>query len=175
MNTGKGLFDIFNYKLNYLHFIIDQQIQQQKKNQQIKRTKNLRMIQIVEERSEQQQQQQYEIDGVSQRIWEEVANQYRQEIQSLQLQLWQNSVDKMFQKSNGVPKKYLQKLKMMKMGKSNRQCSICCNQFQKDELIIQLPCKHIYHKSCVDSWLQSSTKCPNCRSDVLEALKNQEK
>ncbi|CAD8153517.1 unnamed protein product [Paramecium pentaurelia] len=128
------------------------------------------MIQVLEERSEGQQQQQYEIDGVQLRIWEEVANQYRQEIQ-----LWQNSVDKLFQKCNGVPKKYLQKLKIMMMGKSNRQCSICCNQFQKDELIMQLPCKHIYHKSCVDSWLQSSTKCPNCRSDVLEALKDQEK
>ncbi|CAD8074432.1 unnamed protein product [Paramecium sonneborni] len=97
------------------------------------------------------------------------------QIQELQLQLWQYDVEKIFQKDHGVPKQYLQKLKKMKMGKSNRLCSICCNQFQKDELIIQLPCKHIYHKSCVEIWLQSSTKCPNCRSDVLEHLREQEK
>ncbi|CAD8158221.1 unnamed protein product [Paramecium octaurelia] len=174
MDLNRQLFNFQNLLYNQTRFIIDQQKQQQKKYQQIKRTNNFIMIQVIEDRSEGQQQQ-YEIDGVSLRMWEEVANQYRQEIQSMQLQWWQNSVDKLFQKCNGVPKKYLQKLKVMMMGKSNRQCSICCNQFQKDELITQLPCKHIYHKSCVDSWLQSSTKCPNCRSDVLEALKNMEK
>ncbi|CAD8074324.1 unnamed protein product [Paramecium sonneborni] len=133
------------------------------------------MIQIVEDRSEGQQSEQFGIDEAISRRWDEVANQLRQEIQELQLQLWQYDVEKIFQKDHGVPKQYLQKLKKMKMGKSNRLCSICCNQFQKDELIIQLPCKHIYHKSCVEIWLQSSTKCPNCRSDVLEHLREQEK
>ncbi|CAD8069872.1 unnamed protein product [Paramecium sonneborni] len=133
------------------------------------------MIQIVEERSEGQQSQQFGIDEAISRRWDEVANQLRQEIQQLERQMWQNNVDRMFQKGNGVPKKYLQKLKQMKMGKSNRQCSICCNQFEKDELIIQLPCKHIYHKFCVESWLQNSTKCPNCRADVLEELRGLEK
>ncbi|CAK69020.1 unnamed protein product (macronuclear) [Paramecium tetraurelia] len=95
--------------------------------------------------------------------------------QLLEQQLWQTNIDKVFQKGKGVPKKLQQKLRKMKMGKSNRQCSICCNNFSKDETIIQLPCKHIFHQSCLFSWLDHSTKCPNCRSDVLEGLKSEEK
>ncbi|CAD8145577.1 unnamed protein product [Paramecium pentaurelia] len=133
------------------------------------------MIQIVQERQEDQERQEFEVDEVPFRIWEQVANQYRQEIVLLEQQLWQTNIDKVFQKGNGVPKKLLQKLRRMKMGKSNRQCSICCNNFLKDETIIQLPCKHIFHQSCLFSWFDHSTKCPNCRSDILEALKNQEK
>ncbi|CAD8064905.1 unnamed protein product [Paramecium sonneborni] len=131
------------------------------------------MISIVEERKEEQQNQEFEFEEYPFRIWEQVADQYRQEIVTLQHQIWQSNIDKFYQK--GIPKKLQQKLKKMKMGKSNRQCSICCNNFQKDETIIQLPCKHIYHQSCLFSWLDHSTKCPNCRSDVLEALKDQEK
>ncbi|CAD8060759.1 unnamed protein product [Paramecium primaurelia] len=130
------------------------------------------MLSIVEERKEQQRQE-FVIDEIPLRIWEQVTNQYRQEIMTLENQLWQMDIDKVFQKDNGVPKKLQQKLRMMKMGKSNRECSICCNHFQKDETIIQLPCKHIFHKQCLFSWLDHSTKCPNCRSDVLHALMNQ--
>ncbi|CAD8146488.1 unnamed protein product [Paramecium octaurelia] len=133
------------------------------------------MIQIVQEGQEQQERQEFEVDENQFRRWEQVANQYRQEILLLEQQLWQTNIDKVFQKGKGVPKKLQQKLRKMKMGKSNRQCSICCNNFSKDETIIQLPCKHIFHQSCLFSWLDHSTKCPNCRSDVLEDLKSEEK
>ncbi|CAK69789.1 unnamed protein product (macronuclear) [Paramecium tetraurelia] len=129
------------------------------------------MKQVLEE----QQRSEFEVEEVPLRIWEQVTNQIRQEIVSLQNQLWQSNIDKVFQKGNGVPKILQKKLRMMKMGKSNRQCSICCNSFEKDETIIQLPCKHIFHKSCLFSWLDHSTKCPNCRSDVLDLLMSQER
>ncbi|CAK73555.1 unnamed protein product (macronuclear) [Paramecium tetraurelia] len=53
------------------------------------------------------------------------------EIQQLQQQLWENNLNKVFHKSNGVPKNFMDKIKRMKMGKSNKKCSICCNEFQK--------------------------------------------
>lgn len=54
----------------------------------------------------------------------------------------------------------------MKMGTSNKVCSICYNQFEKDEKILQLPCKHIFHKECIKPWLKKNKKCPNCRNDI---------
>ncbi|CAD8085156.1 unnamed protein product [Paramecium sonneborni] len=118
--------------------------------------------------------QQNEESVISQiRIWEQVAREYQQEIQQLQQQIWDNNMNKVFQKCNGVPKNYLEKIKRMKMGKSNKKCSICFNEFQKDELIMQLPCQHIFHEHCCKSWLVNSRKCPNCRSDVVEMIKNQ--
>lgn len=40
-------------------------------------------------------------------------------------------------------------------------CSICMCEYEKDEIIRVLPCKHKFHKECIDHWLtNNSTKCP---------------
>lgn len=43
------------------------------------------------------------------------------------------------------------------------QCSICIGDFEEGELCRQLPCRHTYHASCLDPWLQQHSTCPNCR------------
>ncbi|CAD8082707.1 unnamed protein product [Paramecium sonneborni] len=106
------------------------------------------------------------------RIWEQIARGYEQEIQQLQQQIWENNMNKVYHKSNGVPKNYMEQIKRMKMGKSHKNCSVCCHEFHKDESILKLPCKHIFHENCCKSWLMNSRKCPNCRSDVVEMIKN---
>lgn len=45
-------------------------------------------------------------------------------------------------------------------------CSVCLCEFEKDEDIIELPCKHVFHAGCVTSWLERHNSCPNCRSAI---------
>lgn len=42
-------------------------------------------------------------------------------------------------------------------------CAICCSEYIKEEILTELPCHHIFHKSCVTLWLQKSGTCPVCR------------
>ncbi|NXP21028.1 PJA2 ligase, partial [Scytalopus superciliaris] len=42
-------------------------------------------------------------------------------------------------------------------------CTICCTEYGKGEYVAELPCHHLFHKSCVALWLQRSGTCPICR------------
>ncbi|XP_052634556.1 E3 ubiquitin-protein ligase Praja-2 [Harpia harpyja] len=42
-------------------------------------------------------------------------------------------------------------------------CTICCSEYVKDEIITELPCHHLFHKTCITLWLQKSGTCPICR------------
>jgi len=42
-------------------------------------------------------------------------------------------------------------------------CSICLKSVQNVKSIFQLPCKHVFHFSCIDKWSYISTTCPLCR------------
>ncbi|GFE54936.1 zinc C3HC4 type RING finger domain-containing protein [Babesia ovis] len=46
-----------------------------------------------------------------------------------------------------------------------RQCSICLEGYEQDQLIRRLACTHGYHKGCIDEWLSRSTVCPICKFD----------
>ncbi|OQR99647.1 hypothetical protein ACHHYP_05402 [Achlya hypogyna] len=48
-------------------------------------------------------------------------------------------------------------------------CSICLSEFAPHEWrtashIVQLPCRHLYHATCVVEWLQGHQTCPLCRA-----------
>lgn len=48
-----------------------------------------------------------------------------------------------------------------------KDCSICIEEFREDDLITELPCKHIFHKSCIKNWLcREKVTCPSCRKDT---------
>lgn len=49
------------------------------------------------------------------------------------------------------------------------QCQICQEDFiDRVSIIRELPCQHIYHRSCIDYYLsQSSALCPICKSSML--------
>ncbi|KAG8202115.1 hypothetical protein JTE90_010476 [Oedothorax gibbosus] len=46
-------------------------------------------------------------------------------------------------------------------------CAICIEPFQHGELIRSLPCKHCFHKICIDPWLLEQRSCPMCKLDIL--------
>jgi hypothetical protein len=51
-------------------------------------------------------------------------------------------------------------------------CAICLIDFLPNEQVRQLPCDgaHVFHPSCIDSWLEKNLTCPHCSSNVDAAL-----
>ncbi|KAK3100807.1 hypothetical protein FSP39_025526 [Pinctada imbricata] len=47
------------------------------------------------------------------------------------------------------------------------QCAICIEGYKIAEEIRILPCKHIFHRDCVDAWLVDQRSCPMCKLDIL--------
>ncbi|KAF5809778.1 putative transcription factor C2H2 family [Helianthus annuus] len=53
-------------------------------------------------------------------------------------------------------------------GKST-ECAICLGEYEDDEWVKTIPtCSHVFHVSCIDTWFQSHSSCPLCRSDVVD-------
>ncbi|WOH05235.1 hypothetical protein DCAR_0624649 [Daucus carota subsp. sativus] len=46
-------------------------------------------------------------------------------------------------------------------------CVICQGEYEKDELIGGLQCRHEYHVECVKKWLQQHNSCPICKADAV--------
>lgn len=46
-------------------------------------------------------------------------------------------------------------------------CAICLEEFENGEQVRVLACSHLYHRCCIDPWLQSSSNCcPLCKREV---------
>ncbi|XP_027348272.1 RING-H2 finger protein ATL66-like [Abrus precatorius] len=51
--------------------------------------------------------------------------------------------------------------------RTNVDCAICLGEFEEGEWLKHLPnCSHSFHVSCIDTWFQSHSNCPLCRSFV---------
>ena len=76
-----------------------------------------------------------------------------------------------FDDTGGVIKRassgFIQSLKAPDVVHSDCNCGVCQDEIedtQKDDLL-ELPCKHIYHKDCILPWFDKSNTCPICRKD----------
>ncbi|KAF8396734.1 hypothetical protein HHK36_018364 [Tetracentron sinense] len=50
----------------------------------------------------------------------------------------------------------------------NTDCAVCLGDFEEGEWLRLLPnCVHAFHISCIDTWFQSHSNCPLCRSHVI--------
>lgn len=49
-----------------------------------------------------------------------------------------------------------------------QECSICLTEFEPKAEINQLSCGHVFHKSCLEKWLNYWNKtCPLCRNYMM--------
>ena len=46
------------------------------------------------------------------------------------------------------------------------KCSICITEYENGEKIRKLPCSHLFHPECVDTWLVQNSSCPVCKHDI---------
>lgn len=48
-------------------------------------------------------------------------------------------------------------------------CSICLNNYNipQKPLSIVLPCNHVYHESCITTWINTRNVCPKCNGPII--------
>jgi len=48
-----------------------------------------------------------------------------------------------------------------------QECAVCLSPFSEKELVVQLPCRHMFHSACIIKWLTECRKtCPLCGEAV---------
>jgi hypothetical protein len=70
-----------------------------------------------------------------------------------------------------TPQKNLKHLKLKKIKENDilieTVCSICLDNYKKNEFYRVLDCNHTFHKKCIDRWFKKDhLNCPMCRATV---------
>ena len=47
-----------------------------------------------------------------------------------------------------------------------KRCTICLENFIKFDKIINLSCLHMFHDSCIKTWLKKNDYCPICKNKI---------
>ena len=55
---------------------------------------------------------------------------------------------------------------------SRGDCPICLEPFKLRQHAKKLPCEHMFHKKCIDRWLNRSHLCPCCRNDINTTMES---
>lgn len=43
-------------------------------------------------------------------------------------------------------------------------------KIEKEEILMETGCGHIFHKECLDAWVKKQRKCPTCRGKIIIAI-----
>ncbi|KAJ3685246.1 hypothetical protein LUZ61_014410 [Rhynchospora tenuis] len=84
------------------------------------------------------------------------------------------SPDRANSPSTGIDKSVIESLPFFRFSalrgsREGMECAVCLSAYTDNELLRLLPaCKHAFHLSCVDQWLEHHSSCPLCRASVLE-------
>lgn len=58
---------------------------------------------------------------------------------------------------------------------SESTCSVCKDEYEIDQSLLQLPCSHLFHDDCILPWLKERNSCPTCRFELKTDDKDYEK
>jgi hypothetical protein len=53
----------------------------------------------------------------------------------------------------------------------NNICSICRDDYKKENIVSLLECAHIYHTNCIIKWCDKKFTCPLCRHPIKCKIK----
>lgn len=53
------------------------------------------------------------------------------------------------------------------------RCAICLEDYKVKDSLRELPCKHLFHKVCVDPWLLEKRTCPLCKKNIVSECQEQ--
>ena len=70
----------------------------------------------------------------------------------------------------GLPKRLRQSLHLstVKADDDLDCCVICLGTYEVNDVAIPLPCMHVFHNDCIQTWLAESKKCPTCKTEITE-------
>ena len=77
--------------------------------------------------------------------------------------------DRMGNVNRGLPKEKIDKIPKEKFSRYkfiDDKCIICQYEFQPNEIVKVLPCKHCFHPECIEEWLKNQKVCPYCKGEV---------
>lgn len=53
-------------------------------------------------------------------------------------------------------------------GSSGSECVVCLSALREGEQVRRLACRHVFHKGCLDGWLEHfNFNCPLCRAPLV--------
>lgn len=88
-----------------------------------------------------------------------------------------NARDRSQRRLGDAAKKAMGKLTTRTVKKGDKEtdpdfnhCAVCIEAYQLNDVVRILPCKHVFHKVCVDPWLNEHCTCPMCKLNILKAL-----
>ena len=53
-----------------------------------------------------------------------------------------------------------------KLCPEKKRCTICLENFQKLDKVINLNCLHMFHDNCIKTWLKNNNYCPICKNEI---------
>uniref|UniRef100_A0A3B4BDI6 RING-type domain-containing protein n=1 Tax=Periophthalmus magnuspinnatus TaxID=409849 RepID=A0A3B4BDI6_9GOBI len=88
-----------------------------------------------------------------------------------------NARDRNQRRLGDAAKKAISKLQVRTLHRGDREtepdfdnCAVCLEAYKANDVVRLLPCRHLFHKSCVDPWLLDHRTCPMCKMNILKAL-----
>lgn len=88
-----------------------------------------------------------------------------------------NARDRNQRRLGDAAKKAISKLQVRTIKKGDKEtesdfdnCAVCIEGYKANDVVRILPCRHVFHKHCVDPWLQDHRTCPMCKMNILKAL-----
>ncbi|XP_030631150.1 RING finger protein 150 [Chanos chanos] len=88
-----------------------------------------------------------------------------------------NARDRNQRRLGDAAKKAISQLQVRTIKKGDQEtesdfdnCAVCIEGYKPNDVLRILPCRHLFHKGCVDPWLLDHRTCPMCKMNILKAL-----